>query len=257
MPHYIDEVNTRAVELMHAGRNEEAATELTFALHYLNSSPSSDTILASGGESGCKGMPTTAALSLLPPTPTETTPSISTKELAPLNSPRPLTTISTATGDSSLDENADTNAQPCHVLYDCAFLVRATDELLVTEYRTHGSAVLLYNTAMAYQRWGIQSGKASPLFNAVKLYGMIFTVTGPHAICLYPCLTILLLALCNNLTQLHLELMQQGHMRAARDILRDFLAQTPKERLSLSDFTFFNLSLYCLEREDFRYPPAA
>jgi hypothetical protein len=182
----------------------------------------------------------------------------------PANTP-PATT-STRSGTHPHDEEEDASNSNMYgqgnAFYERAFeLPHAIDQVLAGDpFRTHTTCVLLYNTALAYQLSGVQTGttgRTGLLNRAVDVYGMIFTITGPRANVLYPTLSTLLLGVCNNLTQLHLELHEISHMKAARSLLRDFLEHTSVQELSRSDLNFFQLSLYCLELDTFHYALAA
>jgi hypothetical protein len=145
-----------------------------------------------------------------------------------------------------------------HVIYDFAFLLPFSDENIKSvEFRTQAIVVLLFNTALAFHRYGIQSGRSVPLDHAAVSYKTILTMIGPNAPQLYPEIVVALLAIMINLAHIHLELRQVHEFLSVRAILRDLMSNMSHDQVSLSDYGFFNLSLFCLDREDVRYAPAA
>lgn len=254
---FINEAVNRAVDLMKSGMNEDAATELAYAitrhfgeqeahLGYRPVAASSSSCVGGGKEPpslvNTTGAPdSTLALQLWPVPPHEQ-PTVKRVQLSAVT-----------TGSNRTMEDP----QPNHVVYEYAFLLPHNDDKLTTLYKRHTIVVLLYNMGLAYQRLGIQTGKDVSLYSAAIVYGMIFNVTGGHSVYLFPSLRYLHLGLCNNLTYLHLVLLQEGPMRAARDLLRDFLRQLPLDNMPQEQYAFFRLSLFCLEKEEFQYSPAA
>jgi hypothetical protein len=115
----------------------------------------------------------------------------------------------------------------------------------------------LYNTALAFHRCGIQSGRSVPLDRAAVSYKSILTMMGPNALQLYPEIVVAVLAITINLAHIHLELRQVPEFLSVRAILRDLMSSMSQDQVSLSDYGFFNLSLFCLDREDVSYAPAA
>jgi hypothetical protein len=145
-----------------------------------------------------------------------------------------------------------------HVIYDFAFRLPFSDEAIKSvEFRTQAIVVLLYNTALAFHRHGIQSGRSVPLDHAAVSYKSILTMMGPNASQLYPEIVVAVLAITINLAHIHLELRQVPEFLSVRAILRDLMSSMSQDQVSLSDYGFFNLSLFCLDREDVSYAPAA
>jgi hypothetical protein len=145
-----------------------------------------------------------------------------------------------------------------HVIYDFAFRLPFSDEAIKSvEFRTQAIVVLLYNTALAFHRCGIQSGRSVPLDRAAVSYKSILTMMGPNALQLYPEIVVAVLAITINLAHIHLELRQVPEFLSVRAILRDLMSSMSQDQVSLSDYGFFNLSLFCLDREDVSYAPAA
>jgi hypothetical protein len=159
------------------------------------------------------------------------------------------------------------NTYTCSVMYDRAFLLPLADTTIVSyAYRTQAIVVLLYNTALAHHRLGMQcnmhngcSGKAgrNQLWNAAATYNLVLSMIGPQGLQRYPDMVVLILGLVSNLAHIHLELRQEPELKAALVILRDIMARVPSEDMSKEDYAFFQLHLFCLQREDFRYAPAA
>jgi hypothetical protein len=134
-----------------------------------------------------------------------------------------------------------------------------TDTLLCEHYRTETSAVLLFNTALAYHQRGILvgTGEGLPmhhhLTNAESTYHMILTMIAADGASLllsspptaaaaatdtdtasrvgvwwtrrHPSLAVLSMAVSNNLTQIYLEQLDQVLMRSSRALLRNMLQQ--------------------------------
>jgi hypothetical protein len=145
-----------------------------------------------------------------------------------------------------------------HVIYDFAFRLPFSDETIKSvEFRTQAIVVLLYNTALAFHRYGIRSGNSVTLDHAAVSYKTILTMMGPHASQHYPEIVGLILAIMINLAHIHLELRQVPEFLCARAILRDLMSTMSQDQVSLYDYGFFNLSLFCLDREDVNYAPAA
>jgi hypothetical protein len=143
-------------------------------------------------------------------------------------------------------------------VYDSAFHLPFSDDTIMSlEYRTPAIAVLFYNTATAFHRYGIQSGKSELLGHAAVSYNAILTMVGPHTLQLFPEIVVIILGLMSNLAHIHLELRQVPEFLSARAILRELMSQTPYDQMSQQDFAFFNLNLFCLDREDVSYAPAA
>jgi hypothetical protein len=145
-----------------------------------------------------------------------------------------------------------------NVIYDFAFCLPFSDETIKSvEFRTQAIVVLLYNTALAFHRYGIRSGNSVTLDHAAVSYKTILTMMGPNASQLYPEIVGLILAIMINLAHIHLELRQVPEFLCARAILRDLMSTMSQDQVSLYDYGFFNLSLFCLDREDVNYAPAA
>jgi hypothetical protein len=80
---------------------------------------------------------------------------------------------------------------------------------------------------------------------------------GPNASQLYPEIVVAVLAITINLAHIHLELRQVPEFLSIRAILHDLMSNISQDQVSLTDYGFFNLSLFCLDREDVHYAPAA
>jgi hypothetical protein len=125
------------------------------------------------------------------------------------------------------------------------------------EYRTQAIAVLLYNTALAYHRSGIASGKSAELWHAAATYDLIPSMLGREGLQNYPEMVVLVLGLISNLAHIHLELRQEPGLQSALTILRDLIIRVPYGSMPREDYAFFQLHLLCLQRESFCFAPAA
>jgi hypothetical protein len=145
-------------------------------------------------------------------------------------------------------------------IYDSAFLFpphSSGSEEVMYEYRTQAIAVLLYNTALAYHRSGIESGKSAELWHAAATYNLIPSMLGQEGLQKYPELVVLTLGLISNLAHIQLELRQASALQSALAILRDLMIRVPYECMPQEDYAFFQLHLFCLQEENFSYAPAA
>jgi hypothetical protein len=124
-------------------------------------------------------------------------------------------------------------------------------------YRTQAIAVLLYNTALAYHRSGIEGGKSAELWHAAATYNLIPSMLGQEGLQKYPELVVLVLGLISNLAHIQLELRQASALQSALAILRDLMIRVPNECMPQEDYAFFQLHLFCLQEETFSYAPAA
>ena len=125
------------------------------------------------------------------------------------------------------------------------------------EYRTQAIAVILYNTALAYHRSGIESGKSAELWHAAATYSLIPSMLGQDGLQKFPELVVLTLGLISNVAHIHLELRQASGLQTALAILRDLMIRVPYECMPREDYAFFQLHLLCLQEENFSYAPAA
>jgi hypothetical protein len=167
------------------------------------------------------------------------------------------TSISTSTSTSTSHPQAQARSSD---IYDRAFLFPphsdgSDDEMY--EYRTQAIAVILYNTALAYHRSGIESGKSAELWHAASTYNLIPSMLGQDGLQKFPQLVVLILGLISNVAQIHLELRQVSGMQSALAILRDLMIRVPYECMPREDYAFFQLHLLCLQEENFSYAPAA
>jgi hypothetical protein len=148
-------------------------------------------------------------------------------------------------------------------LYDRPFTIvpgpspSLTDTSLCEHYRTETSAVLLFNSALAYHQRGILVGTGGGfpmhhhLTNAESTYHMILTMIAADGASLllatpnaatdtdadtasrvgvwwtrrHPSLAVLTMAVSNNLTHIYLEQLDQALMRSSRALLRNMLQQ--------------------------------
>jgi hypothetical protein len=145
-------------------------------------------------------------------------------------------------------------------IYDKAFLLPphygGSDDVMC-EYRTQAIAVILYNTALAYHRSGIESGKSAELWHAAATYNLIPSMLGQEGLQKFPELVVLILGLISNVAHIHLELRQASGLQSALAILRDLMIRVPYECVPQEDYAFFQLHLICLQEENFSYAPAA
>jgi hypothetical protein len=267
----IRDMNARAVSHIEHGMNYEAVQELRRAMGYLSTYLNQELQDA------------TASSSFDSPYHGSTTPNRSDSELVETygSGSRTIqanTSVSSSSISASLSyssANAEGNGsrgshmmhehtvslpqlRHSHVIYDFAFRLPFSDEAIKSvEFRTQAIVVLLYNTALAFHRCGIQSGRSVPLDRAAVSYKSILTMMGPNALQLYPEIVVAVLAITINLAHIHLELRQVPEFLSVRAILRDLMSSMSQDQVSLSDYGFFNLSLFCLDREDVSYAPAA
>jgi hypothetical protein len=142
--------------------------------------------------------------------------------------------------------------------YTCAFRLPFSDERIASvEFRTQSTAVILYNMALAIHRYGIQSGRSEALRQAAISYNTVLALVGPHALILYPESVVIILGIMCNLAHIHLELRQIPEFLSARATLRDIMSKISLSQMSKDDFAFFNLHIFCLDRQDVCYAPAA
>jgi hypothetical protein len=150
--------------------------------------------------------------------------------------------------------------QLCHGrdIYNCAFCLPFSDEAIASvEYRTQAIAIIVYNMALADHRYGIQSGKSEPLAHAAIAYNKVLDIVGPNAMQLFPDLAVIVLGIMGNLAHIHLELRQMPEFISARSCLRELMRYIRLDQMSAQDFGFFNLQLFCFDREAIWYAPAA
>jgi len=268
MSTFINDRNTAAIFYLRQGKHEAAVEELSRAVQYHLASHSRKNEHDTGKADGASTLYCSNGLSPLHNCNTALPEPPEGIELISPPPPMVVTPTNTATPTTTRSETRPQEEAPNSKVYeqDDAFyeyafeLPNTIDQVLTCiPFRTQVTCVLLYNTALAYQLSGVQigTGRTRLLHRAVNAYGLIFTTIGPHATVLYPALSTLLLGVCNNLTQLHLELQEVSHMKAARNMLRDFLVHTPVQQLSMSDLRFFHFSLHCFDLEVFHYAAAA
>jgi hypothetical protein len=175
-----------------------------------------------------------------------------------------------------------------HVMYETAFLLACPTDDTTAEYQEHATAVVLYNTALAYHLYGLETGKRKILLDAAALYKLIVTkattaVTSDGSsnskdlnensdnstiITSFQEFPALLLGASNNLVHIHLALYAVPEMQAARTTLRGLLKHIIScpimlFHLSLGDcesqhvLIFFRMNLLCLEQQESRHAPVA
>jgi hypothetical protein len=172
-----------------------------------------------------------------------------------------------------------------HVMYETAFLLACLTDDTTAEYQEHATAVVLYNTALAYHLYGLETGKRKILLDAAALYTLIVTKATTAAtdddnsnsneisdnstiITAFQEFPALLLGASNNLVHIHLSLYAVPEMQAARTTLRGLLKHVIScpimlFHLSLGDcqfqhvLIFFHMNLLCLEQQESRHAPVA
>jgi hypothetical protein len=175
-----------------------------------------------------------------------------------------------------------------HVMYETAFLLTCRTDDTTAEYQEHATAVVLYNTALAYHLYGLETGKRKILLDAAALYTLIVTKAttvvssdgsnnskdlnensdNSAIITSFKEFPALLLGASNNLVHIHLALYAVPEMQAARTTLRGLLKHVIScpimlSHLSLGDcesqqvLIFFRMNLLCLEQQESRHAPVA
>jgi hypothetical protein len=176
-----------------------------------------------------------------------------------------------------------------HVMYETAFLLACPVEDTTAEYQELATAVVLYNTALAYHLYGLKTGKRKILLDAATLYTLIVTKATTATTDVnygiskdfkdksdkstiiasfqeFPAL--LLLGASNNLVHIHLALYAVSEMQAARTTLRGLLKHviscpsmlfhlSPGDCQSHHVLSFFRMNLLCLEQQESRHAPVA
>jgi hypothetical protein len=265
---YIRSMNANAVNYMQHGMNQRAVGQLKQAMGCLT------TYLAHEERNGMRDaflrMKQMGNFSSYPHQ--EPPVSISTTTFSPPLSTVPLhfpsTCISRKTNQidgSSTSISTSTSHQQAQArnsdTYDRAFLFPphygGSEEVMLYEYRTQAIAVLLYNTALAYHRSGIQSGKSAELWHAASTYNLIPSMLGQDGLQKYPELVVLVLGLISNVANIYYELRQGPALQSALAILRDLMIRVPYECMPREDYAFFQLHLLCLQEDNFSYAPAA
>jgi hypothetical protein len=166
----------------------------------------------------------------------------------------------TSTSSSTLIPHHPCTQERSSYIYDRAFLFPPHSsgcEGTLYGYRTQAIAVLLYNTALAYHRSGIESGKSAELWHAAATYNLIPSMLGQEGLQNYPEMVVLILGLISNLAHIHLEFREEPGLQSALAILQDLILRVPYESMPQEDYAFFQLHLICLQRESFSYAPAA
>jgi hypothetical protein len=176
-----------------------------------------------------------------------------------------------------------------HAMYETAFLLPSPVDDTTNEYQELATAVVLYNTALAYHLYGLETGERKILLDAAALYTLIVTKattatsdddnngisndfkensdksTFITSFQEYPALV---LGASNNLVHIHLALYAVPDMQAARTTLRGLLKHVIScpimlFHLSLGDcqfqhvLIFFHMNLLCLEQQESRHAEAA
>jgi hypothetical protein len=253
----IHNMNARAISFMEQGKNQEAVQVLQQAVEYLSFSQhvmeryqEAMTSCSYDFYQQCQG--TRNLNECVPVRGVEITSAVSTTSDA-------VSSLGEASrGMIHLRAVSLPQLQHSQAIYDCAFHLPFSDEMIMSiDYRTQAIAVLFYNTAIAFHRYGIQSGKSEALGDAAAFYNAILTMLGPHGLQLYPEVVVIVLALMSNLAHIHLELRQLPEFLYVRATLRELMFKTPHVQMSEQDFAFFNFTLFCLDREDVRFAPAA
>ena len=175
-----------------------------------------------------------------------------------------------------------------HVMYETAFLLACPVDDTTAEYHELATAVVLYNTALAYHLYGLETGKRKILLDAAALYTLIVTKAtaattdddsgnskgfkdnsdNSTIITSFREFPALLLGASNNLVHIHLTLYAVPEMQAARTTLRGLLKHVTScpimlFHLSLGDcqsqhvLIFFRMNLLCLEQQESRHAPVA
>jgi hypothetical protein len=169
-----------------------------------------------------------------------------------------------------------------HVMYETAFLLACPVDDTTAEYEELATAVVLYNTALAYHLYGLETGKRKILLDAAALYTLIVAkattaTTGNDLkedsdnstiITSFQEFPALLLGASNNLVHIHLALYAVPEMQAARTTLRGLLKHiiscpimlshlSPGDSQSQHVLIFFRMNLLCLEQQESRHAPAA
>lgn len=145
-------------------------------------------------------------------------------------------------------------------IYNCAFHLPYSDEVIMSkslEYRTQAIAIVLYNIALASHRYGIQSGISQPLVHATVAYKQVLDLVGHNALHRFPKIAVMFLVIIGNLANIHLELRQIPEFMSARSCLRELMCNIRLDQMSRQDFGFFNMQLFCFDRETTWYAPAA
>jgi hypothetical protein len=238
----IRDINARALSHMEHGMNQEAAQELQEAMRYLvkyylsqHQQVRRHNMLEMMVDSNAFAVRTTSTVTSIP-------------------------CSGIGGGDNSIHEHAFSLPQLQHsdVTYASAFRLPFSDETIASvENCTQATAVILYNTALAIHRYGIQSGKSEILCQAALSYNAVLALVGPNILIIYPEIVVLVLGIMCNLAHIHLEFRQMPEFLSARANLRYLKSMISLSQMSEDDFTFFNLHLFCLDREDVRNAPAA
>jgi hypothetical protein len=269
---YIRSMNANAVNYMQHGMNQRAVGQLKEAMGCLT------TYLAHEERNSMRDafirMKQMGNFSSYPPQ--ETPVPLSTDVFSP-----PLSTVPLHFPSTCISRNTTQTAEPSHGsspsiststshqqaqarnsdTYDRAFLFPphygGSEEVILYEYRTQAIAVLLYNTALAYHRSGIESGKSAELWHAAATYNLIPSMLGQDGLQKYPELVVLILGLISNVAHIYYELRQGSALQASLAILRDLMIRVPYECMPREDYAFFQLHLLCLQEDNFSYAPAA
>jgi hypothetical protein len=258
----IRDMNARALSHMEHGMNQEAAQELQEAMRYLGRYYLSHQrywhhiIGMTSNAYDCSAHQLQATRNL--DDCVDVDPNASSFRTTPTAASTPYSGI--GGGNNSIHDHAVSLPQLRHsdVTYACAFRLPFSDETIASvEYRTQATTILLFNTALAIHRYGIESGKSEALCQAAVSYNTVLALVGPNALILYPEIVVIMLGIMCNLTHIHLEFRQMPEFLSARATLRYLMSEITLSQMSENDFAFFNLHLFCLDREDVLYAPAA
>jgi hypothetical protein len=252
----IQDMNARALSQMEQGRNQDAVQVLRQAVRDLGMwMPGSQQVITTHS-SGC-ARPWHGSVKDAREASAITT--ISLVTLSPFSSTL-LGQGSSNISSYMIHQHSVALPQLCHGrdIYNRAFHLPLSDEAISSEeHRTQATAIILCNMALASHRHGIQSGKSQPLAHAAFAYIAVLDMLGPTAIDLFPEIAVLLLVIIGNLAHIHLELRQMPEFMSARSCLRELMCNIRLDQMSTQDFGFFNMQLFCFDREATWYSPAA
>jgi hypothetical protein len=260
----IRDMNARALYLMEQGMNQEAAQELQEAMRYLrryydlshhqrNWRHNTGT-MSTAYDCSVQQLQATGKLGdCVPDFDPDACASQTTSTVASTN-------YSGIGGSNSIHDHAISLPQLQHsdVTYASAFCLPFSDETIASvEYCTQATTVILYNTALAIHRYGIQSGRSEALCQAAVSYNTVLALVGPNVFIIYPEIVVIILGIMCNLAHIHLEFRQLPEFLSARADLRYLMSMITLSKMTENDLAFFNLHLFCLDREDVCYAPAA
>jgi hypothetical protein len=246
---FVKDLNAKAVAFMYHGENEQAIQVLGQATRYLQQTHSTVELPKNCIDPNSQGVIATERLPI-------------------------AFCVGSVDANHAMNNSNNTisDLQFGHAMYETAFLLPCPTEDSA-EYREHAVAVLLYNTALAYHRHGLETGKRRTLLDAAALYNIIVTMATARGdncknnnnVTLssqQEAAPALLLGASNNLIHIHLELFDIQELRSAIETLRDLLKQILAHPamtacLPAQVHFFFRLNMFCLGQQDFRHAPAA